>query len=326
VILRGTDHTHPLPLKVGKGGDMEPIKFWPFVLRCLAKSALQTADLFELKVRTVIIGAVLVILGFGLLFLVRGLKETREELYKYFILVPAPAILFLAGLFLYSLFRSPYLIYVEEFNKAQAQVGDAKTAEQQAETKVTAQQREIDRLQDQLKGNQPSSGTVQPARKRVIAEPAVDAINSLSVELRVTCDLKDGEEIPPQEVPWMPMDGATAELQGNAATVQLQFNSPVIFRRQAKNEIVIINRFAIAGDSDIHGHPIAFLSAYAQLVVPVQTIVYSKSFSRIRLAEASMTINGRDVWYYPYKMDAQFVERKGLTITFPLAALAKKLH
>jgi hypothetical protein len=148
----------------------------------------------------------------------------------------------------------------------------------------------------------------------------------LSVEVRLTCDLKEGEHIPENEVPWFPIDGATAELRGNAATAPLQFISPVIFRRQAKNEIVVINRFAIAGDSDIHGHPVSSLSTYEQLIVPVQTIVYARSFSRFRLAEASLTVNGKDVWYYPWKTEGEFQEGKGLILRFPLAALADKLR
>lgn len=79
-------------------------------------------------------------------------------------------------------------------------------------------------------------------------------------------------------------------------------------------------RFAIAGDSDILGRPVSSLAGYTQLIVPVHTIVYAKSFSRFHLAEAAMTINGKDVWYYPYKVDGQFQEGKGLVIRFPLAA------
>jgi hypothetical protein len=154
----------------------------------------------------------------------------------------------------------------------------------------------------------------------------VDKINSLSLELRVTCDLKEGAPLPPQEVSWMPLEGATAELRGNAATVPLQFNSPVIFRRQVTNEIVVINRFSLTADSDINGRPVSSLAGYTQVVVPIQTIVYGKSFIRARLAEASITINGRDMWYYQYKIDTPLsIDGKGLVISFPLSALVERL-
>ena len=85
--------------------------------------------------RTIAIGIVLVVLGFGLLFLVEGPSATREEFRKYLILVPAPAVLFLAGLFLYNLFRAPYLIYAEEFGKVQVQFIEADHARIQAEVR-----------------------------------------------------------------------------------------------------------------------------------------------------------------------------------------------
>lgn len=168
-----------------------------------------------------------------------------------------------------------------------------------------------------------------PAASHVVKSlsPAeiVDRVNSLSLELRVTCDLKEAAPLPPQEAMWMPMAGATAEMRGSGTMVPLQFISPVIFRRQTNNEIVVINRFALTADSDIAGRPISSLAAYEQLFVPIQTIVYGKSFSRVRLAEASITINGRDVWYYQYKIDTDWPEGRGMTVSFPLKTLLDKL-
>jgi hypothetical protein len=136
---------------------MESLKFWPFLIRCLAKSATETADSFDLKMRAFIITIVLFIMGFVLLYLVKGPEVTREELHKYLILVPAPAILFLAGLFLYHMFRAPYLIYVEEYAKAQTKVAvaeqiqrDVEDALKSANARIKEQRTEIINLkQDQ---------------------------------------------------------------------------------------------------------------------------------------------------------------------------------
>jgi hypothetical protein len=147
---------------------MQPLKFWSFLVRCLARAAVESTDFFELKMKTAITGIVLVVLGFGLLFLVRGREETREELSKYIILVPVPAILFLAGLFLYNAFRAPYLIYVEEYGKAQTGIAEANRARAIAEdallvagTKLATQQQEIDNLKKHPSVSKEPSRTVE---------------------------------------------------------------------------------------------------------------------------------------------------------------------
>jgi hypothetical protein len=100
--------------------------------------------------KTLIIGIVLVILGFVLLFLVKGIKETSEEAYKYFILVLAPAILFLAGLFIYNIFRAPYLIYLEEIGKAQVKIVEAQSSRKATEDKMKIVQERNTSLQNDL--------------------------------------------------------------------------------------------------------------------------------------------------------------------------------
>lgn len=147
---------------------MQPLRFWPFLVRCLARAAVGSTDFFEFKMKTAFTGIALVVLGFGLLFLVRGREETRNELYKYIILVPAPAILFLAGLFLYNAFRAPYLIYVEEYGKAQTRIDHAdnmrtvaEDALRVAETKLATQQQEIDNLQKHPSASKEPSRTTE---------------------------------------------------------------------------------------------------------------------------------------------------------------------
>jgi hypothetical protein len=129
---------------------MQPIAFWPFVLHSLAKSATESADFFELKMRAILIGFILVILGFGLLFLLEGPDVTRQEFRKYLILVPVPAILFLAALFLVNAFRAPYLINAEEFNKASARVTAAENDKTAAERDKRTAESKIQELENKL--------------------------------------------------------------------------------------------------------------------------------------------------------------------------------
>jgi hypothetical protein len=122
---------------------MEPMTFGHFLLRCLLRAAIDSAEIFELKVRSAVIAVVLVVLGFGLHYLVRGVAETKDEAYKWAVLVAAPTVLFLAGLFLFNCFRAPYLVYVAEYGKAQRELKQAKDARSQADARVAELEREI---------------------------------------------------------------------------------------------------------------------------------------------------------------------------------------
>jgi hypothetical protein len=112
------------------------ISFANFLLRCLVRAAIDSAEFFELKMRTTIIALTLIGLGFALHWAVRGIAETKNEAYKWAVLVAAPTVLFLAGLFLVNAFRAPYLIYAEEHGKMQQAIGDADTKRMAAEAKV----------------------------------------------------------------------------------------------------------------------------------------------------------------------------------------------
>jgi hypothetical protein len=120
------------------------------MMRCLGRAAVESADFFDLKFRAAIITIVLVALGFLLLWRVRGTAETKEEFYKYFILVAAPTVLFLAGLFIYNVLRAPYLLYVDEYSKAQAKVTLANAAKTEAQGKTKTLEVRIGELEKQL--------------------------------------------------------------------------------------------------------------------------------------------------------------------------------
>jgi hypothetical protein len=91
-----------------------------------------------------------------------------------------------------------------------------------------------------------SGSTVYQASRDIIINsqlPEKRAIQSIMIEGRLICDLKAGAELPPAEVPFLPMGDANAYLEGYAGKVRLDFVSPVRFRRQDDDHIVVINRF-----------------------------------------------------------------------------------
>ncbi len=87
----------------------------------------------------------------------------------------------------------------------------------------------------------------------------IDTIQSISIEVRLTCDLKEGAEIPPAEVIFMPVGDSHSYFKGPAGTTRLEFKSPVRFRRQDPNKIVVINRFSMDSGSELLHKPLKVL-------------------------------------------------------------------
>jgi hypothetical protein len=141
-------------------------------------------------------------------------------------------------------------------------------------------------------------------------------IRSVMVEGRLTCDLKDGAEIPPSEVQFIPVGNANSYLEGTHSKSRLDFVSPVRFRRQDDNHIVVINRFSLPPGSDLDGRPIDSLKNFDILTIPVITVVYGDSFKRMKLFEVSMSVNGKDVWYYRYEINQPFQAGPSFKIPF----------
>jgi len=155
---------------------LEPITFWLFVARSLGRAAVKSADFFELRIRTAVIAVALVALGFLLFWRVRGVAETKEEVYKYLTLVAAPTVLFLAALFICNLFRAPYLIYLDEHGREQAKVAQADAARRESDGKVTMLEAKVSQLEKQLSAKSPPASN----RPRSAAEAAKPALGSLT--------------------------------------------------------------------------------------------------------------------------------------------------
>lgn len=151
----------------------------------------------------------------------------------------------------------------------------------------------------------------------------IDSIQSIRIEVRLTCDLKDGAEIPPAEVMFMPVCDSHSYFKGSAGITRLEFKSPVRFRRQDPNKVVVINSFHLDSGSELLHKPLAFFKNYENLSVPVVTVVYGKSFQKFTLLEVVLTVNGQDIWYGSYIYDVPF--QVGPRFEVPLIELHKNL-
>jgi hypothetical protein len=155
--------------------------------------------------------------------------------------------------------------------------------------------------------------------------PLVPAkIASLTLEMRLTCVLRDGHgELPPDEVPFLPVGDANAYLEGPAGRQGLKFVSPVRFRKLADNRVVVVNRFAIDPSGDLINQSVRVLSNYSKVIVPAIAIVWGNEFSKFTLLELSLSLNGRDPAYYSWPYDVPFQE--GPIFTVPFEDLQRQL-
>lgn len=172
----------------------------------------------------------------------------------------------------------------------------------------------------------PGATIIQSGRDTVIGGGLhkVTPIQSLVVEGRLTCTVKPGAELPPAEVPFLPVGDANAYLQGPAGRPALTFTSPVRFRRLEDDRIVVINRFGLPPTSDLQNAPLERLGTFTTLLVPSVTIVYGSAFEKMTMFEVTMTVNGETLWSYIYPLGIQF--EQGPQFTIPLQGLRTRIE
>lgn len=173
-----------------------------------------------------------------------------------------------------------------------------------------------------------SNATVyQAGRDLVIVPPAPTSpnapsltIQSIVLEVRLTCTTRSGVELPPEKVDLLAWFGGDATLRGPAGDATLKLVSPVYFQRLTDSRLVVINRFVLQEDSQLRFRPTQVLGTYNELLLPVTTVVntYSDAIDRVQLLELSFRINGGDPDYQSYRYDVEFVRGKGMTFTVPL--------
>jgi hypothetical protein len=152
-----------------------------------------------------------------------------------------------------------------------------------------------------------------------------EVIQTLTVEARMTCTIKEGEELPPSTQDIVAGFG-TGSLVGAGGTVELARTNPVEFRKQRNNEMVVVNHFYLPNSESLVGNPISRILNFDKLIVPITILGNGQLFDRIRLVEVTVTINNRHPWYYPYKIGNVPFEGGGPTVTIPLAGIDKVLH
>lgn len=151
-----------------------------------------------------------------------------------------------------------------------------------------------------------------------------EEIVTLNIEARLTCVFKNGVELPPAEVPFLPLGNSDAYLKGAAGNVRLAFISPVYFRFQEPDKVVVVNKFATRDDINIINRPIEALNNYNFLSLPIVSIVYGERFEKITLLELTLFINGKTIWYGNWHYDITF--QQGVCFNIPLEQLHRKLQ
>ena len=165
----------------------------------------------------------------------------------------------------------------------------------------------------------PGANIFQAGRDIIVTPPAAaeSRIRSLTLEVRLTCVVKASHgELPPDEVPFMPVGDANAYLEGPAGRQRLTFSSPVRFRRLSDGRIVVINRFALDPAGDLINQPTLVLANYQNVIAPVITIVWGAEFEKFTLLELSLSLNGADPVYYSWSYDAPFQVGPVFTVAF----------
>ena len=142
------------------------------------------------------------------------------------------------------------------------------------------------------------------------------SVQSIVVEVRLTCTVRAGAELPPDEVNFTPVGDSHAYLEGSAGKVRLSFQSPVRFRRLDNDRLVVTNRFTLDSGSEVFGRSLGVLRNYRNLSVPVITVVWGQSVQNIELLEVSLFVNDQGPLYGSWKYDVPFQQGPRFSVEF----------
>lgn len=172
----------------------------------------------------------------------------------------------------------------------------------------------------------PNTNVYQAGRDiNLVPDPkAIRSIQTMTVEARLTCTLKNGAEVPPSEVEFVPIGNAHAYLEGPTGRTRLTFNSPVRFRLLGTDRVTAVNQFSLDSASGIQNRPIDALMAFEKLSVPIVTVVYGNAFDKITLLELTVFVNGDAIWYGSWKYDVPF--KQGPTFRIPLDEFKRRIR
>lgn len=163
----------------------------------------------------------------------------------------------------------------------------------------------------------------QAGREIDIPSQNATVISSMSVEARLTCDIRPEAELPPSEVEFYPLGESHVTLKGPGGHYRLSFQSPVRFIVQPPSKIAVLNHFGL-DDGTLQGRSMDSLLSYDSLSVPIVTVVYGKACKRMRLLEVTLFLNGDIFWSGRWTYDDPFPG--GSRFEIPLDELHKRIE
>ncbi len=185
-------------------------------------------------------------------------------------------------------------------------------------------QRTFDNPESERPTRLPAQTVHTPKPITHVPQPPSENLTTITVEARMTCTIKEGEELPPSTQDIIGGFG-TGQLVGSAGTVELSRTNPVEFRKQRNNEMIVVNHFYVANSESLIGTPIFRLMNYDKVIVPITVLGSGRVLDQIRLVEITMTINNKYTWYYPYKLGPVSFQDGGPTVSIPLAGIENVL-
>lgn len=115
---------------------MPPIGFWAFVRLCVNTAWTATISYLNWNAKSVIIGAISLVLGLVLFAIARNKKDAQSKAWERFLLIVAPTGLVACLLFIFNLCRSPLLVYRAQ--QGTVQQAEARVKQVENEKKVIA--------------------------------------------------------------------------------------------------------------------------------------------------------------------------------------------
>jgi hypothetical protein len=113
---------------------MQPMfGFWKFIWVCINAACDATIANLKLDPTKMIIGLIGLGLGFLLFWWKRGRQGAQNKVIEDFLWISLPLLIIVMSVFIFNLFRSPYLIYRAEHEKARQLIQGAETRAQSAE-------------------------------------------------------------------------------------------------------------------------------------------------------------------------------------------------
>jgi hypothetical protein len=105
-----------------------------------------------------------------------------------------------------------------------------------------------------------------------------------------------GTAPPASQIEFMMLRGMDAAIYGPAGEFMLQPVSPILYRHQEGDRVVVINKFAASPTSDLLNKPITVFANLTDFSAPLITTGSGNAIGEITLTTVDISVNGRDPW------------------------------